>query len=202
MKFLKKTLQSLYFVVKEKVKMIAQQQEEIVRREEMKRAKSGVIKSRGDGGPPTGGVRILPPSPTTVRDDLTSSPPAMSVNSASSVSTYKESKQFSSMTSSSETKMVGEKLQASASQASVGHSLSQTSLGAGSSSQSVYDMMYDAQVLSPIMSTNNVALMNESDLLAMTQSGGLSKAKNEVVVRRGEVSKTTEMVQQKSESVR
>ena len=183
--------------------MIAQQQEEIVRREEMKRAKSGVIKSRGEGGPPTGGVRILPPSPTTVREELTSSPPAMSVNSASSVSTYKESKQFSSMTSSSETKMVvGEKLHASASQASVGHSLSQTSIGAGSSSQSVYDMMYDAQVLSPIMSTNNVPLMNESDLLAMTQSGGLSKAKNEVVVRRGEVSKTTEMVQQKSESVR
>ena len=47
--------------------MIAQQQEEIVRREEMKRSKSGDrgVKSRGEGGPPTGGVRILPPSPIT-----------------------------------------------------------------------------------------------------------------------------------------
>ena len=42
----------------------------------------------------------------------------------------------------------------------------------------------------------------DSQRVAMTQSGGISKAKNEVVVRRGEVSKTTEMVQQKSESVR
>ena len=59
--------------------MIAQQQEEIVRREEMKRAKSGIMKSRGEGGPPTGGIRILPPSPTTVRTEETVSPsfPAM-----------------------------------------------------------------------------------------------------------------------------
>ena len=62
-------------LVKEKVKMIAQQQEEIVRREEMKRAKSGIMKSRGEGGPPTGGVRILPPSPTTVRQEEVASPP-------------------------------------------------------------------------------------------------------------------------------
>ena len=55
--------------------MIAQQQEEIVRREEMKRAKSGIMKSRGDGGfsPPTGGIRILPPSPVTVRHEETDS---------------------------------------------------------------------------------------------------------------------------------
>ena len=59
--------------------MIAQQQEEIVRREEMKRAKSGIMKSRGEGGPPTGGIRILPPLPTTVRHEETDSPsfPAM-----------------------------------------------------------------------------------------------------------------------------
>merc|ERR1719458_563356 len=41
-----------YIPVREKVKMIAQQQEEIVRREEMKRSKSGDqgVKSRGEGG--------------------------------------------------------------------------------------------------------------------------------------------------------
>merc|ERR1711956_38958 len=48
--------------VKEKVKMIAQQQEEIVRREEL-RKKTGVEHSSS----PHGGVRILPPSPVTVR---------------------------------------------------------------------------------------------------------------------------------------
>ena len=63
-------------LVKEKVKMIAQQQEEIVRREEMKRTKGGIMKRDGsrDNGPPTGGVRILPPSPTTVRTEETDSP--------------------------------------------------------------------------------------------------------------------------------
>ena len=48
-----------YVPVKEKVKMIAQQQEEIVRREEQRKLKEG----------PAGGVRILPPSPVTVRKD-------------------------------------------------------------------------------------------------------------------------------------
>merc|ERR1719510_697022 len=48
-----------YVPVKEKVKMIAQQQEEIVRREEIRR------KTAGFEAPP-GGVRILPPSPVTV----------------------------------------------------------------------------------------------------------------------------------------
>ena len=48
-----------YVPVKEKVKMIAQQQEEIVRREEMRKKTGGDV--------PTGGVRILPPSPVTVR---------------------------------------------------------------------------------------------------------------------------------------
>ena len=71
----------IFIVVKEKVKMIAQQQEEIVRREEMKRTKGGIMKRDGsrDNGPPTGGVRILPPSPTTVRSEETDSPsfPAM-----------------------------------------------------------------------------------------------------------------------------
>jgi len=44
--------------------MIAQQQEEIFRREEIVRQKSGGIV---EITPPTGGVRILPPSPVTVR---------------------------------------------------------------------------------------------------------------------------------------
>lgn len=48
-----------YVPVKEKVKMIAQQQEEIVRREELRR--------RAGGEMLPGGVRILPPSPVTVR---------------------------------------------------------------------------------------------------------------------------------------
>merc|ERR1712038_795639 len=45
-----------YIPVKEKVKMIAQQQEEIVRREEIKRTKGGIMKRDGsrDNGPPTG----------------------------------------------------------------------------------------------------------------------------------------------------
>ena len=49
-----------YVPVKEKVKLIAQQQEEIVRREEQR-------KMKGEG--PAGGVRILPPSPVTVRKE-------------------------------------------------------------------------------------------------------------------------------------
>ena len=65
---------SFNFLVKEKVKMIAKQQEEIFRREEMKKAKSGTMKSRGEGGPPTGGVRILPPSPITVMQEEVASP--------------------------------------------------------------------------------------------------------------------------------
>ena len=52
-----------YIPVKEKIRMIAAQQEEIVKREEM-------LKKRGTFAvaPPTGGVRILPPSPTTVQN--------------------------------------------------------------------------------------------------------------------------------------
>ena len=125
---------------------------------------------------------------------------ASMINKAS-MSSYKESKQISSVSTSSDTKVVGEKLNASASQTSVGHSLSQASIG-GSSSQSVYEMMYDAQVLSPIMSTNAVPLLDDASLSAMTQSKAINKSQEEVVVRRGEVSKTTEMVQQQSESVR
>ena len=51
-----------YVPVKEKIKIIAQQQEEIVRREEI-RKKTGADMSMA------GGVRILPPSPITVRKD-------------------------------------------------------------------------------------------------------------------------------------
>ena len=51
-----------YVPVKEKVKLIAQQQEEIVRREEMR-------KKTGSDMSMAGGVRILPPSPVTVRKD-------------------------------------------------------------------------------------------------------------------------------------
>ena len=51
-----------YVPVKEKIKIIAQQQEEIVRREEI-RKKTGADMSMA------GGVRILPPSPVTVRKD-------------------------------------------------------------------------------------------------------------------------------------
>ena len=51
-----------YVPVKEKVKLIAQQQEEIVRREEMR-------KKTGSDMSMAGGVRILPPSPITVRKD-------------------------------------------------------------------------------------------------------------------------------------
>ena len=121
--------------------------------------------------------------------------------SAYKESTFNSSKQFSSM-SSSETKMASEKLQASASQSSVGHSMSQTSIGGGSSSQSVYDMMYDAQVLSPIMSTNAIPMLDEASFSNMTQSKSMNKSQEEVVVRRGEISKTSEMVQKKSQSVR
>ena len=54
--------QSEEFVsVKDKIKIIAAQQEEIVRREESKTTK------RKEHAPPAGGIRILPPSPTTVR---------------------------------------------------------------------------------------------------------------------------------------
>ena len=51
-----------YVPVKEKAKMIAQQQEEILKREEMRK------KTGGDG--PAGGVRILPPSPVTVKKEF------------------------------------------------------------------------------------------------------------------------------------
>ena len=61
--------------------------------------------------------------------------------------------------------------------------------------------MYDAQVLSPVMSTNAVPLVDQSALSAMT-SKSFKKSQDEVLVSRGEVSKTSEMVQQKSESVR
>ena len=133
-------------------------------------------------------------------DFLASSSMATSM-SAYKESTFNSSKQVSSM-SSSETKMTSEKLQASASQSSVGHSLSQTSIGGGSSSQSVYDMMYDAQVLSPIMSTNAVPMLDQASFSNMTQSKSMNKSQEEVVVRRGEISKTSEIVQKKSESVR
>ena len=69
------------FPVKEKVKMIAQQQEEIVRREEMKRVAKGSskVKSQDEAhGRPTGGVRILPPSPTTdLLETAAASPPIL-----------------------------------------------------------------------------------------------------------------------------
>ena len=125
----------------------------------------------------------------------------MSMIKTASASSYKESKQFSSVSSSSEAKVSGEKLQASASQSSVGHSLSQTSIG-GSSTQSVYDMMYDAQVLSPIMSSTTIPLLDDATLTSMAQSKLINKSQEEVVVRRGEMSRTNEMVRQKSESVR
>ena len=125
---------------------------------------------------------------------------------ASSMSAYKEStfnssKQVSMM-SSSETKMTSEKLQASASQSSVGHSLSQTSIGGGTSTSSVYDMMYDAQVLSPVMSTNAVPQLDQATFSNMTQSKSMNKSQEEVVIRRGEISKSSEVVQKKSEGMR
>ena len=60
--------------------MIAKQQEEIFRREEMQKAKSGITKPRGEGGPPTGGIRILPPSPTTVMPEGTLSPTLLGIS--------------------------------------------------------------------------------------------------------------------------
>merc|ERR1719273_1498831 len=56
--------------------------------------------------------------------------------------------------------------------------------------------MYDAQVLSPVMSTNSVPLVGQSDVSSMTkQSSKLTQ--EEHVVRRGE---TSTMLQQKSET--
>ena len=60
--------------------MIAQQQEEIVRREEMKRVAkgSGKIKSKDEAhGRPAGGVRILPPSPITVQQETAVASPSV-----------------------------------------------------------------------------------------------------------------------------
>ena len=66
--------------------------------------------------------------------------------------------------------------------------------------------MYDAQVLSPIMSTNAVPQIDEKSFSSMTPQA-LKKAQDTfsdfVVGRRGEMSRTNEnLVQQKSESVR
>ena len=87
-------------------------------------------------------------------------------------------------------------LLSSASQASVGHSTSQTSVG-GSSTHSDC-MMYDAQVLSPVMSTNSVPLLGQSESSSITKQSS-KQTQEEHVVRRGE---TSAIVQQKSETFR
>ena len=58
--------------------------------------------------------------------------------------------------------------------------------------------MYDAQVLSPVMSTNAVPLLGQSDLSSMTKQSA-KQTQEEHVVRRGE---TSAIVQQKSETFR
>ena len=96
-----------FIPVKEKAKMIALQQQEIIRREESKTQEGGGAGSgRMAGENLKGGVRLLPPSPQTVRKEYNDSPQTVrtfdSMETASSSSSF-QYQSFQQQSSSSST---------------------------------------------------------------------------------------------------
>ena len=89
-----------FIPVKEKAKMIALQQQEIIRREESKSQDS----SRMAGENLKGGVRLLPPSPQTVRKEFNDSPQTVrTVESMETASSTSSSFQYQSFQQHSST---------------------------------------------------------------------------------------------------